>query len=127
MSYSYFNPNPYQRKGIGDCTVRAIAKATDSTWDSAYIDLASQGFFLKDMPSSNAVLNAYLHSRGFRRYAISNLCPDCFNFKDFADEHKKGIYILGTGTHVACIKDGRIWDAWDSSMEIPLMYWKKEN
>ena len=125
--YVYFNPNPIQRKNSGDCTVRAIAKALNMSWDSAYIDLASQAFFNKDMPSSNAIVNSYLHSKGFRRYVISNLCPDCYTFKDFANDHPRGTFIVGTGTHVACIKDGRLYDSWDSSMENPVFYWKKED
>ncbi len=124
--FRYYNPNPLQKKNIGDCTVRAISKALNTSWDSAYIDLASQAFFLKDMPSSNSIVNSYLHSKGFRRYAISNLCPDCYSFKDFANDHPKGTYILGTGSHVACVKDGVLFDSWDSSMEIPIFYWKKE-
>lgn len=126
MSYVYFNPNPLQRKNVGDCTVRCLAKALNISWDSAFIDLASHAFFSKDMPSSNSVINAYLHSKGYRRYVISNLCPDCYTFKDFANDHKEGTYIVGTGTHVACIKDGTLYDAWDSSSEVPLFYWKKE-
>ena len=124
--FRYYNPNPLQKKNIGDCTVRAISKALNTSWDSAYIDLASQAFFLKDMPSSNSIVNSYLHSKGFRRYAISNLCPDCYSFKDFANDHPKGTYILGTGSHVACVKDGVLFDSWDSSMEVPIFYWKKE-
>lgn len=125
MSYSYYNPNPL-RKQNGDCTVRAIAKALNKTWDSAYIDLASHGFFLKDMPSSNVVVNSYLHSKGFRRYAISNLCPDCYTIKDFANDHKNGTFIVGTGTHVVCVQNGRYYDSWQSGDEIPEYYWRKE-
>jgi len=125
--YVYYNPNPRRRTESGDCTVRAIAKALNTTWDSAFIDLASQAFFNKDMPSSNAVVSSYLHSKGFRRYTISNLCPDCYSFKDFARDHPKGTYIVGTGTHLACIKDGRIFDSWNSENEVPLVYWKKED
>ena len=125
--FVYYNPNPLQRKNVGDCTVRAISKALNSTWDSAFIDLASQAFFNKDMPSSNSVVSAYLHSKGFRRYAISNLCPDCYTFKDFANDHQKGTYVVGTGSHVACIKDGRLFDAWDSSNEVPIFYWRKDD
>lgn len=32
MGFSYFNPNPAGQK-VGDCTVRAIAKATGKSWD----------------------------------------------------------------------------------------------
>ena len=125
--YVYYNPNPRRRTESGDCTVRAIAKALNTTWESAFIDLASQAFFNKDMPSSNAVVNAYLQSKGFRRYAISNLCPACYTFKDFANDHPKGTYIVGTGTHIVCIQNGRIYDSWNSENEIPLFYWKKED
>lgn len=124
--YQKYNPNPLKRKNIGDCSVRALAKALNTTWDSAYIELASHAFFMKDMPSSNAVIGSYLHSKGFRRYVIPNICPDCYSFEDFAHEHDKGTYIVCTGTHVACIKDGDLYDAWDSSDEVVLFYWKRE-
>ena len=35
MGFSYFNPNPAGQK-VGDCTVRAIAKATGKSWDEVY-------------------------------------------------------------------------------------------
>jgi len=127
MSFVYFNPNPLQRKHIGDCTIRALSKALNIPWDSAYIDLASQGFFLKDMPSSNAVVNSYLHSKGFRRYVVSNLCIDCYSVSDFAKEHPKGTYIVGTGSHVVCVKDGNYFDTWNSGDEIIIYYWKRED
>lgn len=127
MAYVYFNPNPLQRRNIGDCTIRAISKALNVSWDSAYIDLVSQGFFLKDMPSSNVVLNSYLHSKGFRRYAVSNLKPDCYSVRDFANENRKGTFIVGTGSHVVAIKDGSYFDSWDSGSECLEYYWKKEN
>lgn len=126
MAFVMFNNNPY-KKQVGDCSIRAISKALNQSWETSYIDLASHGFFMKDMPSSNAVISSYLHSKGFRRYAISNLCPDCYTFKDFAREHNKGIYILCTGTHIATVIDGVIYDSWQSENEVPIFYWKKEN
>lgn len=127
MGYVYFNPNPLQRRNIGDCSVRAISKALGISWDSSYIDLASHGFFLKDMPSANVTINSYLHSKGFRRYAISNLVPDCYSIKDFANDHKKGKFIVGTGSHVVCIESGSYFDTWDSGSECLEFYWKKED
>ena len=126
MSFVYFNPNPRNRKNVGDCTVRAVSKALGISWETAYIDLVMQGYELADMPSSNVVMNAYLHSKGFSKHVIDDLCPDCYSIRDFADEHFKGIYILGTGTHVVCIKDGNYYDSWDSGDEIPIYYYQKE-
>lgn len=127
MSYVYYNPNPRQRNNVGDCVIRAVSKALNISWETAYIDLVMQGYYMGDLPSSNAVLNSYLRSKGFKRHAIDELCPDCYSFADFAGEHFRGIYILGTGTHVACVIDGQLYDAWDSSDCIPLYYYVREN
>ena len=130
MSMSHFlfyNPNPRHKRSVGDCTVRALSKALNISWETAYIDLVSEGYDLGDMPSSNAVFDSYLRSKGFKKYTISNDCPSCYTFDDFAGEHFKGIYILCTGTHVACCENGFIRDSWDSSDETPIFYYERED
>lgn len=124
--YVYYQPNPSKRKGIGDCTVRSLTKALDISWETAYIDLVMQGYLLNDMPSSNEVMNSYLRSKGFSKHSIPDICPDCYSFEDFARDYPNGTYIVGTGKHVACIKDGILYDSWDSSDCIPLYYYRKE-
>lgn len=125
MAFSMFNNNPHGLN-VGDCTVRAASKALNQSWETTYLDLVTIAYDMADLPSSNAVFNAYLRSKGFRRYIIPNTCPDCYRFSDFAGEYFKGIYILGTGTHVACVIDGVIYDSWDSSDEIPIYYYAYE-
>ena len=49
-----YNPNPAGRK-VGDCSVRAVAKALNTDWETAYLMLASNGFAMGDMPSSDSV------------------------------------------------------------------------
>lgn len=123
--YVQYNPNP---KGnlVGDCVIRSICKLTDRDWDSVYIDIALQGFMMKDMPSSNSVWGAYLISQGFQREVIPNTCPDCYTVRDFADEHPTGKYMLAIGTHVVAVENGDYYDSWDSGNEIPMYYWTKE-
>ena len=126
--YVYYNPNPRHRFGVGDCTVRAISKALNLSWNAAYIDLAVQGYLMADMPSSNAVMDSYLRSQGFTKHLIDDGCPeDCYTVGDFAHSHPYGTYILGTGTHVICIQSGTIFDSWPSYDEIPQYFYKKEN
>lgn len=120
-----YNPSPMGSR-VGDCAVRAIAGAMDISWDEAYIRLAVQGFNMCDMPSSNSVINALMRSSGFVRKNISNECPNCYTFKDFCEDHPTGTYVLGTGNHVACVKNGILRDAWNSENEIPLYYWSRE-
>lgn len=123
-NFNYFNPNPKNRN-IGDCTVRSLCKALNIPWETAYLDLCMEGYDLCDMPSSNAAFDSYLRSKGFRKYAIPNECPKCYTFRDFAGEYFKGTYIVCTGTHVACIKDGMLWDSWDSSDCVPIYFYER--
>jgi hypothetical protein len=127
MSYVYYNPNPRHKKSVGDCTVRALSKALAIPWETAFIDLVSEAYELGDMPSSNAVMQAYLRRRGFRKHIIDDLCPDCYSISDFANEHFRGTYIVGTGTHVVAVVDGDYFDSWDSGDEIPLFYYERED
>lgn len=125
MAFQFFNPNPYGTY-VGDCVIRALCKALDCTWYKIYAELAIEGYIMGDMPSSNRVWGKYLKSSGFKRYVIPNTCPDCYTIKDFCADYPKGTYIVGTGTHVVCVKDGKYYDSWDSGDEVPMFFFKKE-
>ena len=121
-----FNNNPLNRR-VGDCAVRAISAALDLDWETAYAMLAMEGYSHGDLPSSDAIWSNILRRYGFKRYAIKNTCPDCYNAGDFASDHPDGVYVLGFGGHVATVKDGMVWDSWDSTKEIPQFYWTDSN
>ena len=78
-----------------------------------------------DMPSSNPVWGSYLRKRGFEQVMIPNTCPNCYTIADFCREHPDGVYVVGTGTHVVCVKSGDAFDAWDSTNEIPVYYFRR--
>lgn len=88
--------------------------------------ISEAGYNMADMPSSNSVWGAVLRQNGFYRHAIPNSCPDCYTAEQFAADYPKGTYVLGFGNHVATIKDGFIYDSWDSSQEIPQYYWSRK-
>lgn len=121
-----FNPNPVGRR-VGDCAVRAIAKALDTDWETAYAMIASNGFSMGDMPSSDSVWGATLRQHGFYRDSIPNTCPDCYTAADFCRDHPTGTYVLGFGGHVATVKDSVLYDSWNSSSEIPIYYWYRKD
>lgn len=124
--YIEYNPNPAGRR-VGDCSVRAVAKALDVGWEKAYALMAANGYSMCDMPSSDSVWGSVLRQHGFYRDAVPNTCPDCYTAQDFTSDHPKGVYVLGFGGHVATVVDGNIYDSWDSSNEIPQFYWHKES
>lgn len=124
MPWHPYNPNPIALEGI-DCTVRALTKALDISWERAYTMLAANGFILSDMPNANHVVNYTLRQNGFKRHLIPDECSDCYTTADFAEAHPEGTYILAFGDHVCCVFQGDWWDSWDSGGRIPVFYWEK--
>lgn len=119
--YEFVNLNPCKKK-LGDCVVRAISLALNQSWYRTAIDLCIEGLIQCDIQNSNAVWNAYLLSKGFKRYPVS----DTTTFSEFAITHPDGLYIVATGSHVAVIRDGILLDNWDSSDEVIAYYYTKE-
>jgi len=120
-----YNPNPAGRR-VGDCAIRAVAKALNVDWETAYARIALAGFLMGDMPSSDSVWGSVLRQNGFYREAVPNTCPDCYTAADFANDHPTGTFVLGFGGHVATVSDGVLFDSWDSSNEIPQYFWRKD-
>lgn len=123
--YIFFNNNPKGLR-IGDCVIRAISAALSQPWERTYIDLCIEGFMFADLPNSNTVWASYLRSKGFKMYALPDTCPDCYTLSQFAQERPEGTFIVATGSHVVCIKNGDILDNWDSSGEVATYYFAKE-
>ena len=126
MPYTFFQPNPCGRN-VGDCAVRAIAAALNVDWETAFELIATNAFQMGDMPSSDSVWGSVLRQNGFYRSAIPNSCPDCYTAEDFMIDHPRGTYVLGFGGHVATVKNGQLYDSWDSSQEIPQYYWYRKD
>lgn len=121
-----YNPNPTGRK-VGDCAVRAIAKALDIDWETAYMLITTNGYHMGDMPSSDSVWGSVLRQHRFYRMAIPNKCPECYTTEDFCNDNPKGTFVLGFGGHVATVVDGILYDSWDSSNEIPVYVWYRKD
>lgn len=121
----YYNPNPAGR-AVGDCAIRALSKALDVDWETAYLLATNAGFNMCDMPSSDSVWGSVLRQNGFYRKNLPNTCPDCYTAEDFCKDYPHGTYVLGFGGHVATVVDGILYDAWDSSREIPQFVWYRK-
>ena len=123
--WRYYNPNPVRSDGVGDCAVRAIAKALGLSWEEAFARLAYDAYLMGDMPSSDAVWGALLRQNGFVREVVPNTCPDCYTVGNFAKDHLEGVYVVKSSGHVATVEDGTLYDSWDSSGAIPMYFWRE--
>ena len=120
-----YNPNPTGRN-VGDCSVRAISKALNIDWETAYDMIAENGYQMGDMPSSDSVWGAVLRQNGFYRKAIPNSCPNCYTVEDFCIDNPNGVFVLAFGGHVATVVDGDLYDSWNSLNEIPVYVWYRK-
>lgn len=125
MNYYYKNNNPLKKR-TGDCVIQALCNALDKPWEEVFMGLAEVGMLIYELPNNNSVWDIYLRNHGFTRHAIPNTCPDCYTVFDFCRDHPFGTYVLGTGTHAISVINGTIFDTWNSSNEIPIVYYKKE-
>jgi len=117
-----YQPNPKGHR-VGDCSVRAISKALDVDWDTAFCLITTAAFAEKDMPSSDAIWGSVLKRNGFKRQSIASECENCYSAEDFCADHPRGIFVLGFGGHVATVVNSNLYDSWDSSKETPQYYW----
>jgi hypothetical protein len=122
--YKQFNGNPC---GIttGDCVIRAISIAENMPWRHVFLWLCVEGYSDCTFGDVNKTWESYLKYLGYRRHELPNVVG--YTVSKFADEHKDGTFIIGTGTHAVAVVNGDIIDSWDSSNEIPLYYFTKPN
>lgn len=73
--YEYYNPNPTGRLSVGDCAIRAVAKALNISWENAFWKIALNAFYMGDVMSSNTVWGAVLREYGFHREGLPNFNP----------------------------------------------------
>lgn len=123
--FCFYNANPTAAR-VGDCTVRAISKATGQSWEETFINMCLKGLILHDMPSANHVWGSYLEDLGFKRKIIPDTCPHCYTVRRFAEENPEGAFVLAISGHVVAVINGNYFDTWDSGDEVPLYYWEKE-
>lgn len=126
MAFVLYNPNPTGRN-VGDCAIRAVAKALKTDWETAYVMIAENGYAMGDVPSADSVWGSVLRQNGFYRKSIPNSCPDCYTAGDFARDNPRGTFVLGFGGHCATINNGILYDSWDSSQQIPQYVWYRRD
>lgn len=123
--YKYYQPNPQQKK-TDDCVIRALTKALDCDWDTASVYAMTQQIRDADIFVKNYVWGNLLLRNGYTKHSLPNTCPDCYTIKDFANDYRRGTYIVGTGDHVLAVIDGDYYDSFDSGEMIPIIYYRKE-
>lgn len=119
----YVNNNPTKKK-TGDCVVRAIAGATEQTWEEVYDALVAIGRELHEMPNAQSVYEEHLKRLGYKRNTIpkTKLGEKRLKAKDLA---KTTDAIIRQANHVCYSKDGHVHDSWSSEERTVYTYYTK--
>ena len=121
------NLNPKGRKAC-DCVIRAIAYATQQSWDKVYKDLFEIGFKMKRVAEEKQVYEKYLEDLGWQKqkqprtylntkYTVNEFC------KEIAASNK--VYIVSVANHLTAVADKEIVDTWDCGYKSVGNYWIK--
>lgn len=121
----YANPNPC-RQEEPDCVVRAVCLATGQDWDDVHWDLCILSHYECTMPSVNWLWDLYLRKCGFEKFLLPDACPKCVTVREFAKRYQEGTYVIGTGSHAVCVRDGNWYDIFDSADEVPTYFYRKK-
>lgn len=123
--YKYFNNNPLGRNKVGDCSVRAISKALDISWDEAHDLLSTMSKSMGTIMNDNDVISAVLRMHGFYKEQLPCTERSCYTVREFALDNPVGLYVVGTGSHVVTIINGSYYDSWPSGDESVSCFWTK--
>ena len=132
------NKNPKGRMAE-DCVFRAIAGATECTWEEVYAGLCEIGLELHSMPNFPLVFRTYLNHIGAQSVYKRDVDwrrmyndpaykkqweAEGISVSEFAREHRSGNYVVRIEWHVTCIRNGIIYDYVPCEQGIVMEAWK---
>lgn len=134
--FHFHNANPKNRR-TGDCVIRAIALATNQSWDKVLDDLTAISHECKYDLQCPECYNIYLARLGWKRHNqpkhFDNTKFTGKEFVDYIDEEMPNTNILAHigGHHMTVFmpyenEGSRCWDIWNPTAKCIGNYWIKE-
>lgn len=127
MKFIEFNVNPKNKK-TGDCVIRAIAIATNSSWEYIYRELAELGIKKGLILNDRKNWKAYLKKIGYEQQKMPRRDDKTrYTLEKFCDElaEDNQIYIIKVAGHLTVVKDKNLYDSWNCSNKSVGNYWIK--
>lgn len=126
--FKRYNANS-QGKRTGDCIKRAISLAFDVPYNEVTKLLNRKMRELRrDSWANTLVSKAVIDDLAGIPVADHYISSDSITVNQFADENPSGIYLIfcgdkpGSLDHLVCVRDGKVWDSWDSRKYYVISY-----
>lgn len=125
-TFEFYNANPKGRI-TGDCTFRAVATALGQTWEETVMEMAElsckHGYALNDTKG----INKYMEYKGWKKMKQPRKTDNTkYSGEEFCKIFKGTCVANIGGHHTVCIKNGKVYDTWDSTDGSIGNYWVKE-
>ncbi len=125
MEFIKYNNNPKNKK-TGDCVIRAIATATNSSWEYVYIKLAELGIRKGLIINDPNNWQKYLEILGYKKQKMPRRSDRTrYTLEEFATEiaEENKIYLVRLAGHLTVIKNKNLIDTWNCSYKSVGNYW----
>jgi len=126
QNFHYHNENP-KGKHTTDCVIRAIAVATNTSWETTLSNLTALAMKHSQMPIDKNLYAKYLASLGWDKHAQPRKhSGKKFTAAEFAQvlKGRPAIAHVG-GHHMSFLNENKVWDTWDCSGRCVGNYWIK--
>lgn len=126
MIFQKTNINPKGWK-TGDCVVRAIAQANNTSWEVTYQQLCEIGLKKCRMPNDKQTYEALLKQYGWVKQKMPRYADGTrFTVGELVEQYN-GPIIISMAKHLTYAIGNTIYDTWDCSGKAVSNYWIKEN
>lgn len=125
MKFIEFNINP-KNKRTKDCVIRAIATATNKTWEAVYRELTELGIKKGLILNDRNNWKAYLKNLGYEKQNMPRREDRTrYTLEEFCDEiaEDNQIYIVKVANHLTVVKEKNLYDTWNCSRKSVGNYW----
>lgn len=124
MEFIRYNANPKGWK-TGDCVVRAIATATQQTWEKTYEELCTLGKKKCRMPNDTIIYKAYLKDKGFiEEKQLKDKSGNWYDIEKLIDTYPYDILLINCSHHLTVSVRGHLVDTWNCGHKKAGKFWR---
>ena len=125
-TFTYYNANP-KGKITCDCVTRAICTALDEPYNDVLKEMFEMQFETGYEYTDKKCTEKYLKSKGWVKMKQPRKSDNTkYTGKEFCKIYKGTCVANIGGNHMVCIKNGKVYDIWDSTDRCIGNYWVRK-
>ena len=125
-TFEFYNANP-KGKITCDCVVRAVCTALDEPYNYILMEMIELSIKSGYEYTDTKAINKYMEYKGWKKMKQPRKTDNTkYSGEEFCKIFKGTCVANIGGHHTVCIKNGKVYDIWDSTDGSIGNYWVKE-